>query len=432
MPPTALAHTTTPTSAYNPSSSQTVESAAAAAAANTFGSAKPLPPHNTLIPRSMAATPGAMDLCVPTLLPCSSNSASFELLPPHNASHTLSMPPPLALSFLEDPSFQLYPPQTPQLPIFLPPRAFTLHGPPLAAPHANSNAMGPSNAAATLYDSHAAFTSALRDAMILPLLAADPRLASSSPTDIAAGDPLSGSTRTAPPAAGIAPSQLVRSIDSSGPPSVGAIFDAPLSTPAHSSPPPAAHREPSHDSEDPPAHHAPPLTSQPASSSPPSTTPADASPMSQDSPQRPAVSNDSPRSTFSSSPSLPPAPPPLLASRSDQQQPPQQRSQQRAQSSRPLSAASARKTMCSHGKRRTQCVTCFDLGVGGGSICAHRKRRDGCPTCRALRRSAAATASTSNESTPPAQENNADPLTSKTAAAAATTSSPDLFGSIDP
>ncbi|KAI9328097.1 hypothetical protein DFJ73DRAFT_800679 [Zopfochytrium polystomum] len=36
---------------------------------------------------------------------------------------------------------------------------------------------------------------------------------------------------------------------------------------------------------------------------------------------------------------------------------------------------------CPHGRRRTQCIHCFELGHGGGSICVHRRRRDGCPYC---------------------------------------------------
>ncbi|KAI9332616.1 hypothetical protein DFJ73DRAFT_58024 [Zopfochytrium polystomum] len=37
---------------------------------------------------------------------------------------------------------------------------------------------------------------------------------------------------------------------------------------------------------------------------------------------------------------------------------------------------------CPHGKRRAQCLSCFDLGQGGGSICAHRRRKDLCGECR--------------------------------------------------
>ncbi|KAJ1555819.1 hypothetical protein HK405_012450 [Cladochytrium tenue] len=54
----------------------------------------------------------------------------------------------------------------------------------------------------------------------------------------------------------------------------------------------------------------------------------------------------------------------------------------------PASAGSAAfhvrnwKTICHHNRRKTQCVLCFDLGIGGGSICPHRKRRDVCSACR--------------------------------------------------
>ncbi|KAI9332611.1 hypothetical protein DFJ73DRAFT_781187 [Zopfochytrium polystomum] len=41
---------------------------------------------------------------------------------------------------------------------------------------------------------------------------------------------------------------------------------------------------------------------------------------------------------------------------------------------------------CPHGRRRTQCTSCFDLGTGGGSICVHRRRKGVCPTCKGLRR----------------------------------------------
>ncbi|KAI9332422.1 hypothetical protein DFJ73DRAFT_799522 [Zopfochytrium polystomum] len=37
---------------------------------------------------------------------------------------------------------------------------------------------------------------------------------------------------------------------------------------------------------------------------------------------------------------------------------------------------------CPHGRRRTQCTRCFDLGIGGGSICEHRRRKGVCPVCR--------------------------------------------------
>ncbi|KAI9345904.1 hypothetical protein DFJ73DRAFT_796962 [Zopfochytrium polystomum] len=39
---------------------------------------------------------------------------------------------------------------------------------------------------------------------------------------------------------------------------------------------------------------------------------------------------------------------------------------------------------CPHGKRRAQCLSCFDLGEGGGSICAHRRRKDLCTVCKHL------------------------------------------------
>ncbi|KAJ1560760.1 hypothetical protein HK405_006051 [Cladochytrium tenue] len=44
-----------------------------------------------------------------------------------------------------------------------------------------------------------------------------------------------------------------------------------------------------------------------------------------------------------------------------------------------------RKTACVHGRRKTQCVACFDSGTGGGSICQHRRRRDACSVCRVER-----------------------------------------------
>ncbi|KAJ1555760.1 hypothetical protein HK405_013488 [Cladochytrium tenue] len=48
----------------------------------------------------------------------------------------------------------------------------------------------------------------------------------------------------------------------------------------------------------------------------------------------------------------------------------------------PQEKRKARKTICEHNRRKTQCVRCYDLGVGGGSICPHRKRKDGCLVCR--------------------------------------------------
>ncbi|KAI9332610.1 hypothetical protein DFJ73DRAFT_799514 [Zopfochytrium polystomum] len=44
---------------------------------------------------------------------------------------------------------------------------------------------------------------------------------------------------------------------------------------------------------------------------------------------------------------------------------------------------------CPHGRRRTQCTRCYDLGTGGGSICVHRRRKGVCPVCRGLRAAAA-------------------------------------------
>ncbi|KAI9332420.1 hypothetical protein DFJ73DRAFT_781200 [Zopfochytrium polystomum] len=41
---------------------------------------------------------------------------------------------------------------------------------------------------------------------------------------------------------------------------------------------------------------------------------------------------------------------------------------------------------CPHGKRRTQCLACFDLGDGGGSICPHRRRKDLCGACKRARK----------------------------------------------
>ncbi|KAJ1553303.1 hypothetical protein HK405_008322, partial [Cladochytrium tenue] len=47
-----------------------------------------------------------------------------------------------------------------------------------------------------------------------------------------------------------------------------------------------------------------------------------------------------------------------------------------------------RKAACEHGRRKTQCVACYDAGTGGGSVCAHRRRKDACKDCR-LRRALA-------------------------------------------
>ncbi|KAI9315804.1 hypothetical protein DFJ73DRAFT_950716 [Zopfochytrium polystomum] len=38
---------------------------------------------------------------------------------------------------------------------------------------------------------------------------------------------------------------------------------------------------------------------------------------------------------------------------------------------------------CPHNRRRSQCVACFELGHGGGSICIHRRRKAGCRLCAA-------------------------------------------------
>ncbi|KAJ1559068.1 hypothetical protein HK405_012130 [Cladochytrium tenue] len=75
---------------------------------------------------------------------------------------------------------------------------------------------------------------------------------------------------------------------------------------------------------------------------------------------------------------------------------PQQKAQEQQPSSSqppPLLSASSRKTICQHARRRTQCVDCYDLGFGGGSICVHRKRRDSCSVCRAMRNPASGTPS---------------------------------------
>ncbi|KAI9345903.1 hypothetical protein DFJ73DRAFT_839029 [Zopfochytrium polystomum] len=48
----------------------------------------------------------------------------------------------------------------------------------------------------------------------------------------------------------------------------------------------------------------------------------------------------------------------------------------------PTPPASKPTPKCPHGKRRTQCLSCFDLGQGGGSICAHRRRKDLCSWCK--------------------------------------------------
>ncbi|KAI9354133.1 hypothetical protein DFJ73DRAFT_775980 [Zopfochytrium polystomum] len=38
---------------------------------------------------------------------------------------------------------------------------------------------------------------------------------------------------------------------------------------------------------------------------------------------------------------------------------------------------------CPHNRRRSQCIACFELGQGGGSICIHRRRKAGCRLCAA-------------------------------------------------
>ncbi|KAI9325169.1 hypothetical protein DFJ73DRAFT_914069 [Zopfochytrium polystomum] len=42
-----------------------------------------------------------------------------------------------------------------------------------------------------------------------------------------------------------------------------------------------------------------------------------------------------------------------------------------------------RRAPCAHNRRRSQCVDCYNLGQGGGSICIHRRRRVACEPCRA-------------------------------------------------
>ncbi|KAI9335387.1 hypothetical protein DFJ73DRAFT_780438 [Zopfochytrium polystomum] len=41
-----------------------------------------------------------------------------------------------------------------------------------------------------------------------------------------------------------------------------------------------------------------------------------------------------------------------------------------------------RSAPCPHNRRRSQCIACFELGHGGGSICIHRRRKAGCRQCR--------------------------------------------------
>ncbi|KAI9311458.1 hypothetical protein DFJ73DRAFT_787960 [Zopfochytrium polystomum] len=41
-----------------------------------------------------------------------------------------------------------------------------------------------------------------------------------------------------------------------------------------------------------------------------------------------------------------------------------------------------RSAPCAHNRRRSQCIACFELGHGGGSICIHRRRKAGCRLCR--------------------------------------------------
>ncbi|KAI9317800.1 hypothetical protein DFJ73DRAFT_786603 [Zopfochytrium polystomum] len=49
-----------------------------------------------------------------------------------------------------------------------------------------------------------------------------------------------------------------------------------------------------------------------------------------------------------------------------------------------------RDTPCDHGRRRSQCVDCYELGRGGGSVCVHRRRRATCRDCRVENAAAAA------------------------------------------
>ncbi|KAJ1538194.1 hypothetical protein HK405_014049, partial [Cladochytrium tenue] len=59
------------------------------------------------------------------------------------------------------------------------------------------------------------------------------------------------------------------------------------------------------------------------------------------------------------------------------------------------------KPSCPHGRRRTQCLACHDLGIGGGSICSHRRRKDRCSMCRSSRHVASAAASAASAASGP-------------------------------
>ncbi|KAI9366691.1 hypothetical protein DFJ73DRAFT_755449 [Zopfochytrium polystomum] len=50
---------------------------------------------------------------------------------------------------------------------------------------------------------------------------------------------------------------------------------------------------------------------------------------------------------------------------------------------RNTAAATRAAAPCPHNRRRSQCITCFELGHGGGSICIHRRRKVGCRLCAA-------------------------------------------------
>ncbi|KAI8612423.1 hypothetical protein BC830DRAFT_562481 [Chytriomyces sp. MP71] len=38
-------------------------------------------------------------------------------------------------------------------------------------------------------------------------------------------------------------------------------------------------------------------------------------------------------------------------------------------------------SVCHHGRRRSQCVDCYDEGTGGSTICKHRRQRYSCRNC---------------------------------------------------
>ncbi|KAI9324311.1 hypothetical protein DFJ73DRAFT_768384 [Zopfochytrium polystomum] len=48
-----------------------------------------------------------------------------------------------------------------------------------------------------------------------------------------------------------------------------------------------------------------------------------------------------------------------------------------------VAAATRAAAPCPHNRRRSQCIACFELGHGGGSICIHRRRKAGCRLCAA-------------------------------------------------